>query len=89
VEVSLYGTDHRVRRVYYGKTPSFNRDKAVGILTRLQARRLSNFGSILSRDKRVSPIFSPNIRERLWEGPKDVFNRVQWLLPPGPKWKEV
>ena len=56
--------------LYKGKTPSLNRDKAVGVLTRLRARRLRNFGSIFSRGKRVSPMSSPNSRERLWEDPK-------------------
>jgi len=36
----------------------------------LRARRLRNFGSILSRSKRVSPTSSPNSRERLWVDPK-------------------
>ena len=71
------------------KTPSLNKDKAVGILTRLRARCLRNFGSILSRDKRGSPFSSPNSRERLWERPKDVFSREQWLLPPGIKRQSV
>jgi hypothetical protein len=89
VEVSLYGSDHRVHRIYKGKTPSLKRDKAVSILTRLGARRLQIFGSILRRDKRVRSIFSPNSRERLWERPKDVFNREKCLLPLETKRKRV
>jgi len=69
---TVYFKDVRFQWVtlYKGKTLSLSRDKAVGVLTRLRARRLRNFGSILSRDKRVSPIFSPNSRERLWEDSK-------------------